>query len=57
MAFAVLAVTLDSYDSVFVVSFAFAVVGLAVLVLFVPSRSRDARRDDVAPPPRAKPEQ
>jgi len=35
VAFAVLAAVPGGYDSVFVVSFAFAVVGLAVLVLFV----------------------
>lgn len=36
VAFALLALVPGSYDSVFVTSFAFAVVGLAVLVLFVP---------------------
>jgi MFS family permease len=35
-AFAILAVAAEAYDSVFMVSFAFAIVGLAVLVLFVP---------------------
>jgi MFS family permease len=43
VAFGVLALVPGSYDSVFVVSFAFAVVGLAVLVLFVPDvRTRAA---------------
>ncbi|MDG4764276.1 MFS transporter [Solwaraspora sp. WMMD406] len=37
VAFALLATVPGSYDSVFLVSFAFAVVGLAVLVLFVPN--------------------
>lgn len=37
VAFALLAVVPGSFDSIFVVSFAFAVVGLAVLVLFVPN--------------------
>ncbi|MEV4342917.1 MFS transporter [Actinoplanes sp. NPDC049596] len=37
VAFALLAMVPGSYDSVFVVSFAFAVVGLAVLLLFVPN--------------------
>ena len=36
VAFALLALVPGSYDSVFVTSFAFAVVGFAVLVLFVP---------------------
>jgi MFS family permease len=38
IAFALLAVVPASYGSVFTASFAFAVVGLAVLVLFVPSQ-------------------
>ncbi len=38
VAFALLAAVPGSYDSVFVVSFAFAAVGVAVLVLFVPDR-------------------
>ncbi len=37
VAFALLAVVPGSYDSIWVVSFAFAVVGVAVLVLFVPN--------------------
>jgi MFS family permease len=37
VAFALLATVPGSYDSIFVVSFAFALVGLAVLVLFVPN--------------------
>jgi MFS family permease len=37
VAFALLASVPGSYDSIFVVSFAFALVGLAVLVLFVPN--------------------
>ena len=37
VAFGLLAVVPGSYDSVFVVSFAFAIVGLAVLLLFVPN--------------------
>ncbi|SDT55305.1 MFS transporter [Actinoplanes derwentensis] len=37
VAFALLASVPGSFDSIFVVSFAFAVVGLAVLVLFVPN--------------------
>jgi MFS family permease len=36
VAFALLAMVPGSYDSVFVTSFAFAVIGLAVLLLFVP---------------------
>ena len=43
VAFAVLAATMDSYDSVFVVSFSFAIVGLAILVLFVPAGPRAER--------------
>ncbi|MFV2083724.1 MFS transporter [Micromonospora sp. LOL_021] len=39
VAFALLAAVPGSYDSVFLVSFAFAVVGVAVLVLFVPNLS------------------
>jgi MFS family permease len=38
VAFALLAAVPDGYNSIFVVSFAFAVVGLAVLVLLVPNR-------------------
>jgi MFS family permease len=38
LAFALLAAAPQSYDSVWVVSFAFAVVGVAVIVLFVPNR-------------------
>jgi MFS family permease len=38
LAFALLASAPQSYDSVWVVSFAFAVVGVAVIVLFVPNR-------------------
>ncbi|MDT5036893.1 MAG: hypothetical protein QOE03_2078 [Micromonosporaceae bacterium] len=38
LAFALLAAVPGSYDSIFVASFAFAVVGVAVLVLFVPNR-------------------
>jgi MFS family permease len=38
IAFALLATAPQSYDSVWVVSFAFAVVGVAVIVLFVPNR-------------------
>jgi MFS family permease len=37
VAFALLAAVPNSYDSVFVVSFAFAALGVAVLVLFVPN--------------------
>ncbi|RSM73236.1 MFS transporter [Actinoplanes sp. ATCC 53533] len=37
VAFALLATVPGSYDSIFVVSFGFALVGLAVLVLFVPN--------------------
>ena len=37
VAFALLAAVPGSYDSIFVVSFAFALAGLAVLVLFVPN--------------------
>jgi MFS family permease len=40
LAFALLALVPGSYDSVFVVSFAFAAVGVAVIVLFVPNRRR-----------------
>jgi MFS family permease len=38
LAFALLASAPQSYDSIWVVSFAFAVVGVAVIVLFVPNR-------------------
>jgi MFS family permease len=38
LAFALLASAPESYDSIWVVSFAFAVVGVAVIVLFVPNR-------------------
>jgi MFS family permease len=41
VAFAILAIASDAFDSVFIVSFAFAVVGLAVLGLFVPRTRRD----------------
>lgn len=47
VAFAVLAGVPGSYDSVFVVSFAFAVAGVAVLVLLVPGR-RAGRAGSVA---------
>jgi MFS family permease len=40
IAFAVLAVSAQAFDAVFVVSLAFAVVGLAVLVLFVENQRR-----------------
>src|SRR5436190_5914911 len=43
LAFALLAAVPGSYSSVFVVSFAFALVGFAVLVLFVPNRLRPIR--------------
>jgi MFS family permease len=38
VAFALLAAVPGSYSSIFVVSFAFAIVGVAVIVLFVPNR-------------------
>ncbi|MEU4154959.1 MFS transporter [Actinoplanes sp. NPDC026670] len=42
VAFALLAAVPGSYDSIFVVSFAFAIVGVAVLVLFVPNLKSSA---------------
>jgi MFS family permease len=42
VAFALLAAVPGSYNSIFVASFAFAVVGVAVLVLFVPNRRTKA---------------
>jgi MFS family permease len=47
VAFALLAAVPGSYDSIFVVSFAFAMVGLAVLVLFVPNLRTAASRAKV----------
>jgi MFS family permease len=41
VAFAILAISSDAFDSVFIVSFAVAVVGIAVLGLFVPRTPRD----------------
>src|SRR5262249_54225542 len=50
MAVAVLAAAPGAYDAVFVASFAVALVGLAVLALFVDNRSN--RIEQVAPSPR-----
>ena len=47
VAFALLALVPGSYDSVFVASFAFAVIGFAVLVLFVPNLRTGAARASV----------
>ncbi|QNS06604.1 MFS transporter [Streptomyces xanthii] len=48
-AFLILRATVDGYDAVFTVSFCVAVLGVVVLVLFVPGRTRS----DPAPPPPA----
>jgi MFS family permease len=50
VAFGLLALAPGAFDSVFVVSFCFAIVGLAVLVLFVQSRP-DAPEPEPPPPP------
>ncbi|GIJ27060.1 MFS transporter [Micromonospora qiuiae] len=49
VAFALLLLVPGSYDAVFVVSFAFAVAGLAVLVLYVPDLPTAARADRPGP--------
>lgn len=46
VAFALLAAVPGGYDSIWVVSFAFAAVGVAVIVLFVPDRRRAAPAAD-----------
>jgi MFS family permease len=48
-AFGLLALVPGGYDSVFVVSFAVAMLGLAVIVLFVPDRRANAGTPRVAP--------
>ncbi len=48
-AFALLAAVPDGYDSIWVVSFAVAVVGVAVIVLFVPDRRGTAGAGGVRP--------
>jgi MFS family permease len=45
IAFGVLAWLVDGYDVIFVLSFSLAAIGLAVLVLFVPARLANDRRD------------
>ena len=52
IAFGVLALLADAYDAIFVLSFALALVGLAVLVLFVPDL-RPGRRPAAAAPDEA----
>ncbi|MEO6700715.1 MAG: MFS transporter [Jatrophihabitantaceae bacterium] len=50
LAFWILLMLPSNYHGVFIVSFAFAIVGFAVLVLFVPDlRTRAARQDDQQP--------
>ncbi|GGM42436.1 MFS transporter [Micromonospora sonchi] len=49
VAFALLLLVPGGYDSIFVVSFAFAVAGLAVLVLYVPGLPTAARADRPGP--------
>ncbi|MEU6670290.1 MFS transporter [Streptomyces sp. NPDC046727] len=46
VAFLILRATVDGYDAVFTVSFCVAVLGVLVLVLFVPGGRRDAVRDE-----------
>jgi MFS family permease len=61
VAFALLAAVPGSYNSIFVASFAFAVVGVVVLVLFVPdrrtSRAAVGGEDTGGAPPRISPRQ
>jgi MFS family permease len=47
VAFLILRTTVDGYDAVFTVSFCVAVVGVLVLVLFVPGASRTKAQDTV----------
>ncbi|MFF7046807.1 MFS transporter [Streptomyces griseorubiginosus] len=56
VAFAVLRATVDGYDAVFTVSACVAVLGVLVLVLFVP-RHIDAPADAVRPPDAVRPSQ
>ncbi len=49
VAFALLIVVPGSYDAIFVASFAFAIAGLAVLVLYVPDLPTAARADRRSP--------
>ncbi|WP_330350509.1 MFS transporter [Streptomyces sp. NBC_00582] len=53
VAFAVLRATIDGYDAVFAVSGCVAVLGVLVLVLFVPARTVPA--DGAVPPPESAP--
>ena len=53
IAFGILALLVDAYDAIFVLSFSLAAVGVAILVLFVPGR-QPARTGPV-PPARADP--
>jgi hypothetical protein len=46
LAFGLLALAPNSFDSIFVVSFCFALVGLSILVLFVQNRGGAPREDD-----------
>ncbi|MGW2396378.1 MFS transporter [Kitasatospora sp. NPDC001664] len=55
VAFAVLWVTADAYDAVFVVSFATGLLGVLLLVLFVPAGLPDASMPAPAPAPAPKP--
>jgi MFS family permease len=50
LAFAILALTQDDFDAVFVASFSFALMGLGVLLLFVDNRRPGAEEDGLAGP-------
>jgi MFS family permease len=51
LAFALLALVPNGYDSVFAVSLCVAIVGLGVIVLFVPGRGGQLRPDEPVPEP------
>jgi MFS family permease len=46
LAFAILAISSEAFDSVFIVSFAFGLIGVAVIALFVPRTPRDVAPAD-----------
>ena len=50
IAFGILVVAPESFDAIFVVSFCFAIAGLALLLLFVRNPSRDPAKTETAPP-------
>jgi MFS family permease len=51
IAFGILAVLVDAYDALFVLSFSLAAIGVAVLVLFVPGRSKTSAESSGEPGP------